>query len=194
MSTENPRTSQVTAPVAQVDESFGAGLPAGGVKPYAGTTGRGGSDASREVRAEADESGLSGARQIAVMSALEQRGPMGITIRELGLHLAVKPGDSTPSSTLSVLHKANKVVRLATVRRNRQSVYVLPQFVEGRAVAKHGGRITKGTLNLSADEARLVEQFVAHIATKPSDSLFTMKSTSAKVIASILTRALGEVR
>lgn len=184
----------MTSIEATEDEAFGTGLPAGGRKPYAGTTGLGGSAASREIRAEQDENGTSGSRQHAVMSALEIAGPQGLTIRELGIRLAVKPGESTPSSVLSILHGSGDIARLATVRRNRQSVYVLPQFVDGRAVAKHGGKRTKGTLNMTPDEIRLVEQFSARAKGQPSDKPFMITPASAKALASILVRALGEVR
>lgn len=194
MSTEIHRLTEATVPVAQADDAFGAGLPAGGRKPYAGTTGLGGSDASREVRAEADANGTSSARQRAVMSALSNSGALGMTIRELGQHLAVKPGDSTPSSVLSILHGSGDIARLATVRRNRQSVYVLPEFVNGRAVAKHGGRVRKGSLNMTPDEIRLVEQFVDRAKAQASDKPFAISSASAKALAAILSRSLGEVR
>lgn len=180
--------------LAKEDEAFGAGLPAGGRKPYAGTTGRGGSDASREVRGEQDANGTSANRQHAVMSALAGAGAMGLTIRELGQHLQVKPGDSTPSSVLSILHGSGDIARLATVRRNRQSVYVLPKFVDGRAVAKHGGKRTKGALNLTSDEIRQVEAFTARAAQQSPDKPFTITSASAKALAAILKRSLGEVR
>lgn len=193
-SNEENTMNEPTAPTAQIDDAFEQNLPRGGRKPYAGTTGLGGSDASREVRAEADANGTSGARQRAVISALTERGALGLTIRELGAHLQVKAGDSTPSSVLSILHGSGDIARLATVRRNRQSVYVMPQFVEGRAVAKHGGKVRKGSLNMTADEIRLVEQFAERAKAQSPDKPFAISSASAKALAAILTRALGEVR
>lgn len=115
--------------------------------PYAGTSGWSGSETSRERAEDEDESGVTSARQAAALNALEVRGDAGLTWRELAEVYGWHHGQA--SGALSVLHKEGRIARLAKVRRNRCSVYVLPAHVEGREVAPHGGR-TLSTLEREA--------------------------------------------
>lgn len=103
--------------------------------PYAGTSGWSGSEASRD-RAEAEDStGVTSKRQRAVVEALRKRGPGGGTWLELAMALRLHHGQI--SGPLSVLHKEGFVARL-TEQRGKCSVYVLPEFVEGRATKPQG--------------------------------------------------------
>lgn len=179
-------------PTVEADEAFGTGLPAGGRKPYAGTSGRGGSQASADQRALEDATGITGARQHAVISALGNAGAMGLTWRELAAKEGWHHGQAT--GALSTLHKAGDIVRLATVKRGRSSVYVLKQFVDSRAVARHGGKTTAGALNLTTAQISLIEAFETRAKGQPSDKPMVISAGSAKALAAILKMALGEVR
>lgn len=97
--------------------------------PYAGTSGWAGSEASRDRAVAADKNGSTRARQKATLDFLARAGSTGATWQELsdasGWHHGVA------SSVLSVLHKEGLVTRLRE-RRARCSVYVMPDFVNGR--------------------------------------------------------------
>lgn len=102
---------------------------------YAGTEGSSGSDASHE-RAEAEAaSGAASERQRRILARLEGRGAKGATWREVGTLEGLHHGQVTGS--LSNLHKAGKIVRLVE-KRDRCSVYVMPEHVEGRASVPQG--------------------------------------------------------
>lgn len=106
---------------------------------YAGTEGSSGSDASHE-RAEAEAAdGTASARQRLILAELEYAGASGMTWRELGTNLGLHHGQVTGS--LSNLHKGQKIARL-TVKRDRCSLYVLPQHVGKRATVPQG-RVTR---------------------------------------------------
>lgn len=102
--------------------------------PYAGTSGWSGSDASRERAEDLDRSGVTTKRQQFVLSELLMLGKRGITWRELDVNFR-HHGVST--ALLSVLHKTGAIERLSE-RRNRCSVYVLPEFVYGRETQAQG--------------------------------------------------------
>lgn len=105
--------------------------------PYAGTTGYSGSDASRDMARDEAESGVAADRQSRVLNAARKAGPVGVTITEFD----AKPGEhhGKVSSTFSVLHKAGSLARL-TEKRLGNSIYVLPEHVNGRRTATQGRR------------------------------------------------------
>jgi hypothetical protein len=102
--------------------------------PYAGTSGWSGSDTSYERAIENDKSGLTSKNQALFMTDLSFAGEAGLTAREWGLMHNFE--HQTYSSIPSILHLSEAVVRL-TERRGRHQVYVLPNFVRGRATAPH---------------------------------------------------------
>jgi DNA-binding MarR family transcriptional regulator len=102
---------------------------------YAGTEGHSGSEASEDrARTEAADGTVS-ARQRLVLAALRATGADGATWHELGRLLDLHHGQVT--STLSNLHKAGTVMRLVE-KRDRSSVYVLPDFARGRETVAQG--------------------------------------------------------
>lgn len=125
--------STATAPVAS-DPLFG-GQPA---LPYDGTTGHSGSSASasRAHREAAD--GTAEGRQRAILTLLEEAGPVGLTWGEVGRRLNQHHGQVT--GALSSMHKAGLVAALRGGRREQSSVYVLPKYVNGRDVRPFRGR------------------------------------------------------
>ena len=107
--------------------------------PYAGTSGWSGSETSRERAEDLDKSGITIKRQQFVLSELLVSGKYGMTWRELDLYFS-HHGVST--ALLSVLHKTGAIERLSE-RRNRCSVYVLPEFVYGRETQAQGRKKAK---------------------------------------------------
>lgn len=105
------------------------------VLPYAGTSGWSGSDTSKGRAIEADTTGVTGRRQLAVLSYLGGCGAYGATWQELARVLDMHHG--TASGTLSGLHKGGRIARLAD-KRNRCKIYVLPECVNGRETEKQG--------------------------------------------------------
>lgn len=125
------------------------------------TSGWSGSDTSHERAVTEDTDGTTSARQNEVLRLLGRNtrtisGTMGG--REAGLTVA-DIRDRTgwhhgqASSALSVLHKEGKIARLQQ-RRGRCAVYVLPEYVNGRATAPHGR--SKRPVGLSAAEKRVI--------------------------------------
>lgn len=105
--------------------------------PYNGTMGHSGSAASQERAEREATDGTASARQRMTRSALHVHGSYGLTWRELGECYGWHHGQA--SAVLSVLHKTGQIARLKDERRDRCSVYVMPEFVEGRNTAPHGG-------------------------------------------------------
>ncbi len=101
--------------------------------PYAGTSGWRGSSASRDRAISDDKSGKTSARQQEALEYLATKCFWGATWKELSDFTGWHAGQS--SGCLSVLHLEGVIVRL-TERRNRCSVYVLPEFVQGREVSE----------------------------------------------------------
>ena len=102
--------------------------------PYAGTSGWSGSDTSYQRAIDNDKSGATSKNQALFLSDLLFSGEIGLTAREWGeVH---NFEHQTYSSIPSVLHLSGLVVRL-TERRGRHQVYVLPNYVNGRATAPH---------------------------------------------------------
>lgn len=104
--------------------------------PYAGTSGWSGSETSQQRALLADASGETEDRQRLTLAALRSAGTRGLTYQELGSTFGWHHGKS--SGVLSVLHKDGQIARLAKERRNRCAVYVAPQHIDNRAVARHG--------------------------------------------------------
>ena len=159
--------------------------------PYAGTSGRGGSAASRDAKAREDSDGTTTARQREAMCALDTAGHIGLTWRELSSSTGLHHGQVT--GVLSTLHKAGHIARLALVRRANCSVYVLPENVAGRPVADHGGR--KNTPEhepfvLTADEADLIAKLRAVVNADRDKPTLLVRKASLRAVLAILDRAL----
>jgi hypothetical protein len=105
------------------------------VLPYAGTSGWSGSSTSRARAVRADASGETSYRQSAALFALYEAGHDGLTWKELGDKMGWHHG--TASGALSVLHKDERIARLAE-SRDRCKVYVHREYVAGREVEAHG--------------------------------------------------------
>ena len=103
--------------------------------PYAGTSGWSGSETSRQRALEADTSGVTGRRQLAVLAYLAGVGPWGATWHDVSTVLDVHHGSA--SGVLSVLHKTGRIARL-NLTRDRCKIYVLPDYVNGRETEPHG--------------------------------------------------------
>jgi hypothetical protein len=99
------------------------------------TSGHSGTDTSEARAREADASGETARRQRAVLALLARRKGHGATWREVSQHVGVHHGSA--SGTLSNLHRAGRIARLAEVR-DRCHVYVLNEDVGGRATEPYG--------------------------------------------------------
>ena len=105
--------------------------------PYAGTEGHSESTASRDRAHSEAGDGTASARQTTILRCLQIRGERGATWNELAAALDLHHGQVTGS--LSSLHKDGQISRL-TERRGRSSIYVLPEFEDGRKTAPQGRR------------------------------------------------------
>ena len=103
------------------------------VAPYAGTSGWSGSDTSKERVIREDEDGTTSKRQNDALNALFDTGEKGLTWNELAKWYEWHHGQA--SGVLSVLHKANLIVRLKA-RRNKSAIYVLPNYINGREISE----------------------------------------------------------
>ena len=101
--------------------------------PYAGTSGWQGSDASRDRVLEDDKSGLTAHCQRISLYRVQTQGERGLTWKELGEIENWHAGQS--SGSLSVLHKEGYIYRLKE-KRNRCSVYVTEEFINGREISE----------------------------------------------------------
>jgi hypothetical protein len=101
--------------------------------PYAGTSGFSGTDTSRDRAITEDSNGTTGRRQLETLMFLAMRAEHGATWKDLAEQLSLHHGSA--SGVLSVLHLAGRVERLH-LSRNRCKIYVLPEFVLGRATEK----------------------------------------------------------
>lgn len=110
------------------------------VLPYAGTSGHGGNGASRDRAYADDSSGVTTMRQTRILTWLNQLGEAGGTWKEASERFGWHAGQS--SGALSVLHKEGHVLRLQQ-RRQRCSVYVLPEYLADRATSPHGSHKKK---------------------------------------------------
>ena len=103
------------------------------VKPYAGTSGWRGSEASHDRAVTDDADGTTSKRQKETLVFLGAAGIRGLTWKDLSEITGWHHGQS--SGCLSVLHLEGLVARLKE-RRNRCSIYVLPAFVNGRETSE----------------------------------------------------------
>ena len=101
--------------------------------PYAGTSGFSGTDTSRDRAITQDSNGTTGRRQLETLQFLAMRANYGATWKELAEQLSLHHGSA--SGVLSVLHLAGRVERLHS-SRNGCKIYVMPEFVLGRATEK----------------------------------------------------------
>ena len=107
-------------------------------KPYDGTSGWSGSETSRERAVREDGDGTTSERQHAVLALLGARERTGATWKEVAQVEGWHHGQA--SGALSTLHKVGRIARLAHERRDRCSVYVLPEHVNGRETVAQGRR------------------------------------------------------
>lgn len=125
------------------------------VLPYNGTSGWSGSEASRNRAVENDANGITAARQRDVFLLLRSKGENGLTWNEAGKLLGIHHG--TVSAALSNLHRRKLICRL-TATRNRSSIYVCPEFVNGRETSSHKPNVSSrrmvDVLRLIADDLR----------------------------------------
>ena len=107
--------------------------------PYAGTSGWRGSEASRNRVKEDDGNGATSLRQRVSLHRVSTQGARGLTWKELGEIENWHAGQS--SGSLSVLHKEGFIYRL-TEKRNRCSVYVTEEFINGRPTSERKTQTT----------------------------------------------------
>lgn len=118
------------------------------ILPFKGTSGWAGSKASQDRQMMLDETGETGKRQSMVLSELQDAGTHGATWRDISLALELHHGQA--SAALSVLHREGLISRLEE-RRNKCSIYVLPEFVAGRQTAD--AMKTQASINANAIKA-----------------------------------------
>jgi ribosomal protein S25 len=103
-------------------------------------SGHAGNATSKERQQAEDAKGLTESRQAKALQAVTAFGANGLVVAELELMLGVGHGQA--SSALSHLHRAGKVVRLKS-RRNKQEIYVVPDFVKGREESPYNPRLNR---------------------------------------------------
>jgi hypothetical protein len=137
--------------------------------PYNGKSKVGHSEAGAEQQAKDDaDGGATSARQQATLAWLERQERDGSTIAELSLAKNWHHGQA--SGALSVLNKTGDIVRLKH-RRKGQSIYVLPQHIDGRDVAAQ--RQNPNVVVVGEPEIRYVEKPVpTPVALSDSDVAF----------------------
>lgn len=129
----------LTERIADFAERRGITIPS---LPYNGSSGWSGSDTSKERAYNADKSGRTAKVQKTALEMMQNAGDFGVTWFELAKVLqANNPTGSdhhgTASGTLSILHRDDRIARLA-MRRGRCKVYVLKEYVAGRNTEPHG--------------------------------------------------------
>ena len=109
------------------------------ILPY-GTSGHAVSQASEDRAKREDSNGTTGKRQRQALESLQLVKFIGVTWRDLSEHYGLHHGQA--SSVLSGLHKRGLIVRL-TQLREKCSIYVLPEFVNGRETSERKQRECK---------------------------------------------------
>jgi len=99
------------------------------VLPYAGTSGWSGTDTSKERAVQEDKNGTTGLRQRQTITHVRHQEVRGLTWKELSEITNWHHGQA--SGALSILHKEGLIARLVE-RRNKCTIYVTPEFVNGR--------------------------------------------------------------
>lgn len=118
------------------------------ILPFKGTSGWAGSKASQDRQMFLDETGKTGERQKLVLAELQDAGRHGATWKDIALALEIHHGQA--SAALSVLHREGIIARLEE-RRDKCSIYVLPQFIDGRETADAAK--TQASINANAIKA-----------------------------------------
>jgi len=133
------------------------------ILPYNGTSGYAGSDASEERAKRDDRTGRTAERQRMVLKALDKNHVYGATWKDLEAWFHWHHGQA--SGVLSVLHKANVIVRLDE-RRDRCHIYVLPKWVDGRKQSNYRRRMTQADMQSALLTVKAMlrdgETFYAH--------------------------------
>lgn len=120
--------------------------------PYAGGSGWSGSDTSHARQVREDLDGTTASRQRDALMVAASAGARGITVGYLRYLTGWHHGQA--SGTLSCLHKAGRLARLADTRAG-MALYVLPECVEGRETRAHGRAPSAEVVALRAEVARL---------------------------------------
>lgn len=97
------------------------------ITPYAGSSGWSGSSTSERRAAEEDASGVTAARQRAVLIHVSDCGEEGATWHEVADALGLHHGQVT--SALSNLHRSGHLIRTSRVR-GRSKVYMSASYGE----------------------------------------------------------------
>lgn len=100
---------------------------------YDRTSGSVHTDTSKAQTAKKDAGGATGKRQAFTLKYAQRAGASGITVVDLREHPGFIGHHGEASSSLTNLHKDDRIVRLSECR-NQSHVYVLPEFVNGREV------------------------------------------------------------
>ena len=103
------------------------------ILPYAGTSGWSGSQTSKDRAVRNDKDGTTSRNQIETYWRVNASAEEGLTWKELSDATGWHHG--TASGVLSVLHKAERIVRLKETR-NRCAVYVVIDEVHEREVVE----------------------------------------------------------
>lgn len=136
--------------------------------PYAGTSGWSGSATSRERAETNDASGVTAYRHRRILRSLARAREHGRTVGEIGRELEV--GHGAASGALTVLHKGGHITRVKE-RRNRQEVYVLPEYVDGREESPYRPNPARARLaeaEARIDAARAVLEDYKTVAARPT--------------------------
>lgn len=129
------------------------------------TGGWSGSDASHDRARREAADGTAAARQAQAAALVTAAGYVGATWKELADRTNWHHGQV--SGALSNLHKAGRIARL-TDTRGRCSVYVAPEFVDGRDTKPQGRRKPDADpepepATVASDDADDLEQRVANL-------------------------------
>lgn len=103
--------------------------------PYNGSSGHSGTDTSKARADHADSTGITAERQAFVYRYLLWQQEHGATWKEIAEQSGYHHG--TVSGALSVMHKDGRISRLLETR-DRCRVYVLNEYVSGRATDSQG--------------------------------------------------------
>lgn len=151
------------------------------ITPY-GRKGSGysGTAASKQRQKDEDATGVTGFRQIAIFKTINGMKDHGMTCSEVERVHGLGHGQA--SGALTLLHRRGAVARL-TERRNRQQVYVLPEFVKGRDESPYRARFNVN--NVSEAEVMMMQDAVAAAFRKEMQDR-TGESPSALAVAAVL--------
>lgn len=119
------------------------------ILPYAGTSGHSGSDTSEERARREDGNGTTARRQLLAVNFLDWRGINGATWKEFAEYADLHHGQA--SGVLSVLHKADKIVRLKE-RRDKCAVYVTARNICGREIDAYKRNLTRDDMRTDLAE------------------------------------------